>query len=217
MNGPVDSRTGEFVYMAIPEGSPVHPDMERPYADLQPVLERMGRSLPGHLAHRHMHLDPDFQHLTYGDQGQRARQLAGLDPGDCLAFYASLIDVTGQAGLAYSLIGLLVVERIVLAADLSPQNRDINAHSRRRLEPGSKDLVVLGRAGSSGRLRRCLLIGEYRDRAYRVTKELLAEWGGLSVRDGYLQRSARLPRFLEPLRFLSWLERQRPELMQANN
>ncbi len=74
-----------------------------------------------------------------------------------------------------------------------------------------------GRVGSSGRLQRCLPIGEYRDRAYRVRRDLLEEWGGLSVKDGYLQRSARLPRFLDPHRFMGWLESQRPVLMQANN
>ena len=66
-----------------------------------------------------------------------------------------------------------------------------------------------GRVGSSGRLQRCLPIGEYRDRAYRVRRDLLEEWGGLSVKDGYLQRSARLPRFLDAPRFMDWLESQR--------
>jgi len=50
-----------------------------------------------------------------------------------------------------------------------------------------------------------------------VRCDLLEEWGGLSVRDGYLQRSARLPRFLDPPRFMAWLESQEPVLVQANN
>ncbi|MGH8674911.1 MAG: hypothetical protein ACREVG_11440, partial [Burkholderiales bacterium] len=85
------------------------------------------------------------------------------------------------------------------------------------LVPGAQDLIVRGRSGLSGRLERCLPIGEYRDRAYRVRRDLLDEWGGLSVRDGYLQRSARLPRFLDAPRFLRWMERQQPALIQANN
>jgi len=76
---------------------------------------------------------------------------------------------------------------------------------------------VRGRAGSSGRLQRCLPIGEYRDRAYRVRRDLLEQWGGLSVKDGYLQRSARLPRFLDAERITGWFASQRPILMQANN
>jgi hypothetical protein len=36
-------------------------------------------------------LDPDFEHLTYGDQGQRAAQIKQkLGPGDLLVFYAGL-------------------------------------------------------------------------------------------------------------------------------
>ncbi len=97
------------------------------------------------------------------------------------------------------------------------EERDINAHSRRALPPDATDIVLRGRAGSSGRLTRCLPIGEFRDRAYRVRPDLLEQWGGLSVKDGYLQRSARLPRFLDAERFIVWLEEQGPRLVQANN
>jgi hypothetical protein len=115
------------------------------------------------------------------------------------------------------MIGLFVVDSFVLAADLSVRDRNVNAHSRRILATDSQDLVVRGRPGSSGRLRRCLPIGEYRDRAYRVKKGLLEDWGGLSVRDGYLQRSARLPHLLDPAQFMRWLENQRTSLIQTNN
>ncbi len=93
----------------------------------------------------------------------------------------------------------------------------MNAHTQRVLPPTATDLIVRGRPGISGRLRLCVPIGEYRDRAYRVRKDVLNEWGGLLVKDGYLQRSARLPRLLDPARFMRWLERQGPSLMQANN
>jgi hypothetical protein len=76
---------------------------------------------------------------------------------------------------------------------------------------------VRARPTVSGRLNRCLLIGEYRDRAYRVRRDLLEVWGGLSVKDGYLQRSARLPRLLDPPRFLRWLTMQGPTFISANN
>lgn len=165
-----------------------------------------------------MHLDPDFGHLTYGDKGERAKQIrAGLGRDDMILFYAGLADVRGASRLVYALVGLLVVEEIVAAVDVPREQWDCNAHCRRVLAPGAPDIVVRGRAGSSGRLQRCLPIGEYRDRAYRVRRDLLGEWGGLSVKDGYLQRSARLPRFLDPPRFTAWLESQAPVLMQANN
>lgn len=217
-NGPVDGASGEFVYVAIPENSPVYPGMEKPYSVLTPMLAKFGVRLPAHLQRRHMHLDPDFEHLTYGDQGERAKQLqANLSAGDLIVFYAGLADTRGDTRLVYALIGLFAVEAFVFAADIPPQDRDINAHSRRILTPGAKDLIVRGRPALSGRLKRCVPIGEYRNRAYRARGDVLEEWGGLSVRDGYLQRSARLPRLLDPARFLHWLESQGPSLIQANN
>lgn len=217
-NGPVDSATNEFAYVAIPENSPVHPGLEKPYGLLEATLRRFGVDIPAHLRMRHMHLDPDFAHLTYGDQGERAKQLqANLAAGDLIVFYAALAGRSRRAELIYAIIGLFVVDKIVPAADIPVSDRDMNAHSRRILAAGSKDLVVIGRPGKSGRLGRCIPIGEYRDRAYRVRQDVLEAWGGLSVKGGYLQRSARLPRLLEPERFMGWLERQSPMLMQANN
>ena len=140
-----------------------------------------------------------------------------LEPDDLVVFYAGLADLRDAPYLVYALIGLFVVEEIVLAVQVPAGQRDSSAHCRRLLPPNATDIVVCGRPGFSGRLRRCLAIGEYRDRAYRVRPDLLEEWGGLSVKDGYLQRSARLPRFLDAERFLAWFERQRPELIQANN
>ncbi len=214
-NGPVDSISGEYAYVAIPESHLVRSGMERPYAGLAPALERFGVMLPQHLLHQRMHLDPDFEHLTYGDQGERAKQLATLQNGDHIVFYAGLKDVsTGQ--LVYALIGLLVVSSCIPARDVHSDGRVQNAHSRRE-DPGSTDMIWRGRPGVSGRLRKCLRIGEYRDGAYRVTQDLLSQWGGLSVKDGYLQRSARLPRFLDPARFFDWFHAQEPELLQSNN
>ncbi len=179
---------------------------------------RLGVSLPAHLRDRHMHLDPDFTHLTYGDVGQRGKQIrANLGAGDRIVFYAGLADVRGAAELVYAIIGVFVVDEIRPATDIALLDRDINAHSRRILAPGAEDIVVCGQPGVSGRLKRCLPFGEYRDGAYRVRRELLEEWGGLSVKDGYVQRSVRLPRFLDPIRFLRWLERQEPALIQSNN
>lgn len=216
-NGLVDTRSGRFAYVPIPEAREVHAGFEKPYRLMAPTLDTFGRDLPSHLQGRGMHLDPDFEHLTYGDRGERAKQIrAGLGRGDMILFYAGLADVRGASRLVYALVGLLVVEEIVAAVDVPREQWDCNAHCR-RLTPGASDIVVRGRVGGSGRLQRCLPIGEYRDRAYRVRRDLLEEWGGLSVKDGYLQRSARLPRFLDAPRFMDWLDSQAPVLMQANN
>ena len=217
-NGPVDGNTGDFVYVPIPEGRPLHHGMGKPYTSLEAALRRFGQQLPPQLAGRYMHLDPDFEKLTYGDQGERAKQLrACLGPSDLVVFYASFTDVRSRGTLVYALIGLLTVDRLAYARDFSETERDINAHTRRQLAPGADDIVVIGNRGKSGRLRRCIAVGEWRKGAYRVREDLLEAWGGLSVRDGWLQRSARLPRFLDPERFRSWLDAQNPELIASNN
>ena len=163
-----------------------------------------------------MHLDPDFSTLTYGDQGRRAKQIQQLGRDDLLVFYASLRPTSGgDAKLVYALIGIFIVERIALAVNVEPSKSHLNAHTRRY--PGPTDIVVYAQKKNSGRLAACIPIGEYRDRAYRVRRELLTEWGGLSVKNGYLQRSARLPELLDPPRFSRWLAPQESVLFRANN
>lgn len=217
-NGPVDARTGKFVYVPIPETRSVHAGLAKSFSTLTPALSGFGIILPPHLRAQHMHLDPDFDHLTYGDKGERAKQLrANLNPGDLIVFYAGLRDIRGRARLIYAIIGMFVVEDFILATRVHSGSRDMNAHSRRVLSPDAEDLIVLGRTGVSGRLEYCLPIGEWRDRAYRVRSDLLEKWGGLSVGNGYLQRSARLPRLLDPARFSHWLSSNSPVLVQRNN
>ena len=215
-NGLVDTTTGKFLYIAIPESRQVHAGLEKPYSALAPFISKFGRELPPHLHLRHMHLDPDFDHLTYGDQGERAKQLsANLGMGDLLVFYASLSDVHSGA-LVYAIIGLYVIDDIVFATGLPMGLRHTNAHSRRIMQPDARDIVVRARPDVSGRLARCLPIGEFREKAYRVRPDILEEWGGLSVKNGYLQRSARLPRFRDAERFQSWFASKKPVLLQEN-
>jgi hypothetical protein len=217
-NAPIDSKRNEFAYVAIPETRAVYPGMEKPYDELIPTLAKFGVALPSHLRGRNMHLDPDFDHLTYGDQGERAKQLKEkLGPGDRVMFYCGLKDVHARPRLIYAIIGILTVRDIILAADVADSSRYINAHSRRILGKGAQDIIVRGLPGSSGRIECCLPIGEWRNRAYRVRSDILQAWGGLSVNDGYLQRSARLPEFLDPVRFLKWLDDKKPTLVQSNN
>jgi hypothetical protein len=95
--------------------------------------------------------------------------------------------------------------------------RHTNAHSRRIMPPDARDVIVHARPGVSGRLERCFPIGEYREKAYRVRPDILDQWGGLSVKNGFLQRSARLPRFLDPNRFQNWFASKNPVLLRRNN
>ena len=189
-NGPVNGTTCHFAYVAIPESKTVHPGLEKPYSILTPTLQALGSALPTHLAGRTMHLDPDFGHLTYGDQGQRAIQICSkLQRDDLLVFYAAFRDVIPQPRLLYAIIGLYVLDRIDQARLVAKAHWDENAHTRRKLPPSANDIVVRAKPKVSGRLDRCLPIGSFRAAntapnkrpCYRVAPEILAAWGGLTV------------------------------------
>lgn len=214
-NGPVNPTTGEFVYVAIPESRNVLKGHERPYSspELLGALQSFEITPPLHLRDRHMHLDPDFEHCTYGDQGQRAIQLRQLARGDTIIFYAGL-RASGHDRLVYALIGQITVAKLQDAKDIG--DREMNAHTRR--DPITPDdLVIFGDTETSGRYERCIRFGEWRNGAYRVRSDLLDVWGGLTVNDGWLQRSVRLPSFKNPDNFLAWLYLQEPKLVRRNN
>lgn len=229
-NAPVDPSSGEFVYVPIPESRGVrfHPGCERPYAKIRHALDRFAKSVgkdlfgelrcPPDLLTQSMHLDPDYEHLTYGDDGnRRGSEIRRLSEDDFLVFYAGLRPCfPAEHRLVYAIVGLYIVKEVVNAADVPPARFNENAHTR-KLKPGAADIVVRAKPLRSGRLERCIPIGEYRSGAYRVRPDLLDAWGGLSVSDGYIQRSARPSRFLRPERFLAWFERQNVGLLAANN
>jgi hypothetical protein len=79
------------------------------------------------------------------------------------------------------------------------------------------DVVAVGTRRGSGRYVRCIPIGVFRDGAYRVRRELLDAWGGLSVKNGFLQRSAGFPRLLDPGRFTDWLDAQHVRLVRRSD
>jgi len=226
-NGLVDSKDWSFAYIPIPEEKPIRPGLEKPYALIAPALQPFGLPLPVHLSPRQMHLDPDFSWLSYGDQGQRALQIKGSNadgiwqPGDILVFYAGLRDIRQPrhvpGALVYAIIGLFVIDSILEAPTVEQSAWDQNAHTRRLLSPDGSDIVVRARSGISGRLDRCIPIGNFRNRAYRVREELLQTWGGITSKDGYLQRSARLPRLKNPALFYAWFQNQNPRLLHRNN
>ena len=217
-NAPMRLASGEFAYVTITEAIPPRDRMARHYDEFVPVAARFGRQLPRELLGRPTHLDPDFDHLTYGDQGQRAKRIATLPTsvGDLLAFFAAFRPIDGpRRPLVYALIGLYVVDAIVSAKSIPESRWAENAHTRRT--PGDTDIVVYGKPGCSGRLRRCIPIGELRNRMYRVRNDLLDAWGGLDIKDGYIHRSVWPPAFLDAKRFYAWFLAQKPELVAQNN
>jgi hypothetical protein len=228
-NAPVDPATNEFVYVPIPEGAErrQRPSLATTYATVAPALTAFAaarpggeprlRSLPEALAGAATHLDPDFGELTYGDDGERrGRRIATFARGDLLVFYAGLRPVVPcPHRIVYAIVGLFRVAAVARAAAFPRARWHENAHLRRlAIRPG--DVVVHAERRGSGRLRRCIPIGERRDGAYRVRRELLVAWGGLSCKDGYLQRSAVPPLLLDPPRFLAWLEALGPEVVASN-
>jgi hypothetical protein len=165
-----------------------------------------------------MHLDPDFETLTYGDDGaRRGAGIREMKQGDLLVFYGGLRPIHDcEHNLIYALLGLYVVEEVLPATSMPEKCWHENAHIR-KLIPRPTDVVVRAKPRRSGRFERCIPIGEWRHGSYRVRKDVLNAWGGLSVRDGYIQRSAVPPRFEKPSRFLKWLERQAVQFILGNN
>lgn len=227
-NAPVDPDTGRFVYVPIPENHRFADGLQTRYADFLPSLLEFTHdydldlyddlNFPQTLLQTNTHLDPDFRYLTYGDVGlRRGSRIKELDEGDIIAFYCGLRPIKKMRdNLIYALIGLYVVEEVFWAAEVPEEGFHENAHTR-KAEISPYDIVVKARPGVSGRLKRCIPVGEWRNRAYRVREELLREWGGLNVKDGYIQRSIVPPAFLGPERFYSWFTDQEPVLLDKNN
>lgn len=228
-NAPVDPETGEFVYVPIPDGDGklYAPGLKREYGEFVKPLSEFSRKFPdGHLSRvtlppalltKKLHLDPDFDYLTYGDNGaRRGAGISKLERDDLVVFYAGLRPITVRADLVYALVGILVVDEVIAAQTVETARRMENAHTRwNRIAP--EDIVVRGRHRFSGRFDHCVPIGEFRDRAYRVRKELESAWGGLSVKDGYIQRSIVPPAFLAPQLFYEWFLNQDVKLLRRNN
>jgi Nucleotide modification associated domain 3 len=227
-NAPVDPVSRRFVYVPIPETQEPLSDLVRMYHEVVPALASFSSDLnlrngltsklPSNLFDRPMHLDPDFDHLTYGDNGaNRGAKLKKFGNGDLVVFYAGLRPIGDcDKRLLYALVGLFVAEEVVEAIGVPQERWHENAHTR-KLKIGESDIIVRGKRGKSGRLERAIPIGEWRDGAYRVTKDLLMNWRGLDVKDGFIQRSVSPPSFLSPETFYDWFLNQGVRLMERNN
>jgi len=228
-NAPVDGDR-RFVYVPIPEkiGTPFHPGLDRHFGEILPALNRFctlhncdllkDLSFPNRLLYHPMHLDPDFECLTYGDVGgRRGAGMANMSEGDLLVFYGGLRPVHQcDQNLVYALMGIYVVQEVVPASGVLPDRWFENAHVR-RVKPGPTEIVMRAKSGVSGRFDRCIPIGEWRNGAYRVCQDVLDAWGGLSVKDGFIQRSAVPPALIRPRQFLKWLKKQAVQLVHRNN
>ena len=101
--------------------------------------------LPFRLHNEPMHLDPDFLHLTYGDDPRRGRRLKEFKEDDFIAFYSSLQPLQGGK-LVYALIGLFVLAGSpIRASEIADPQRLCNEHTRwKNVKVG--DIVAFGKA-----------------------------------------------------------------------
>jgi hypothetical protein len=233
-NAPVHPSTNEFVYVPIPEGEgkEVYPEYKRTYEEFKKPCEKLGSPLPPKVIEEYtsVHLDPDFCSLTYGDidetngKNHRGRPLLNLQEDDLLVFYAGLDpgrwkDTTIE--LVYAIIGLYVIKEKPRRATEIPnidKYRDKNAHTRR--DYNEADIIVSAKpAPLSGRLERCIPIGERRSNGHYYLKQcLFDEWGGFLHKNIlWLQRSPTLPRFSNPEKFYKWFKNQPIQLVASNN
>ncbi len=215
-NAPVNPEDGTFVYVPIPEEKKIMHGYETPYLPFIQACRSFGGNPPLHLKFD-AHLDPDFEHLTYGDENQKGQQIKDLKEDDILAFYAGLKPIKPFSDrLYYALIGLFVVDKVLPAKEIK-EEKDWNKNAHTRRIHHDKDYIVFAKEGGiSGRLERCILIGERRDKAYRLKIDIIDAWGGIDFNNGYIQRSARIPRLNEPEKFYKWFQAQDVSLVQKN-
>jgi hypothetical protein len=224
-NAPYDPRTGEFTYIPIPDTTRVtfRRGLTPPcYEDLKFYFNGGPFEIPERVLQRNrgnpLHVDPDFEHLTYGDWRRRGKRLAELDEGDFIAFYAGLEPQDeNNRPLVYALIGFYtLLERPIGGPDIGyiPEEQwHENAHTRFEFCQDDENVIVRAKPGESGRLTKAIHIGTYRNNAYRVIESVLDAWGGLlRVTDGYIQRSGTTPWFEQPEEFLNWFSKQRGEM-----
>lgn len=223
-NAPINPETNDYLYMPIPEHKHAFKTgMQTSYAEIAPCFRswatknRFEPEFPAHLQSSNCHLDPDFCSLTYGDQGTgRGNRVRQLVRGDFLAFFASFKPIRASSHkLIYAMFGIMFVDRVVKVADMLEADFSRNAHSR-ITDANPEHLVVIAQPELSGRFEKAVPIGEFRSGAYRVTHEILEAWGGLNVKDGFIQRSVCPPWFANAAQFAIWLQKQQTKLICNN-
>ena len=228
-NAPCCERSFHFCYVPIGENANHLTEQYDPaYLPYRQVVEAfVPEDAPWsvhwpHRLPRQGHFDPDFRNLTYGDVKNKAKRICEVFGGSekgkkFIVFYAGLRSIqTGE--LCYSIIAFYTVKSFKCGPDVPQRDWPRNHHTRNGGCNDQGTVIVFADKSKSGRLCRHIPIGKYYDKAWRVTPELLIKkWGGLDVKDGYIQRSAFLPRFLDGDRFLRWFWSKKPELICEDN
>ncbi|MFA4956781.1 MAG: hypothetical protein WC556_07380 [Candidatus Methanoperedens sp.] len=168
------------------------------------------------------HLDPDFRFLTYGDREQRAKRILSFFKGSLdnfIVFYASFAPMgRDQEPLVYAIMGFYRFQNVSRANQVPFDRRNLNAHTRLASYQRGDDIVIFADQNSSGRLKLLIPIGEQlANKHYYVQEKLFKAWGGISSRNGWIQRSVYLPHFCDPEKFMQWFDTQNPEFVHENN
>lgn len=223
-NAPINPITCDYMYLPIPQGKDEFKSgMGTSYDDLLPDFESWCQKnlvkieFPKYQINKGCHLDPDFDFSTYGDQATgRGLRVGDLKKNDFLAFFASFKPITTcDYNLIYALYGIIVIDKVLKVKDVPVKDLHMNAHTRVK-NPNDDHWVVFGNPLLSGRFSHAIPIGEFRNGSYRVKKEILDEWGDISVKDGFIQRSVCPPWFTKPEQFLKWLESKQVKLINSN-
>ncbi len=225
-NAPVNSNN-EFAYVPILEDEgrgkgirkkkPFRPGYKTTYKEFKTQCEKFGEEHELTPKSDCCHLDPDFRYLTYGDEGRKGKQLENLKlvKNDILAFYAGLKPPNAGPGkLVQALIGLYrLADTPKKALCISHPDWCKNAHTRR--EPEKDDIVFSGMPNVSGRLERCIPIGEYNasKRGYYLARDIQEKWG--EPNPIYLFGFHH--ELCHPEEFDKWFKSQNVKLKESNN
>lgn len=162
--------------------------------------------LPEKVAIREVHLDPEFNAFTYGDEGRKAVYLRNLMPGDLLVFYAGLRPYENDRySEALYIIGYFVIMDIIDFKDKhKPDNKYSIKNIRQKYPSNShpkrsdvRDMVlVVGDPEESKILDKAIIISQKKvnkiGRTYHAVSPQIEELLGIK---GSIQRSIP-PRFV---------------------
>jgi len=158
--------------------------------------------LPEKIKNRKLHMDPEFETFTYGDQTAKRNYLLKLEKNDLLVFYAGLTPYNNTAHEeALYIIGYFHVEEVVDFKGLSPSEmrykcRIYQNNSHIKSEGLDELVIVHGRQETSRILEKALLISKKKlnkiGRGYHAVSPEMENLLGIS---GSIQRSIP-PRFI---------------------
>ena len=193
---------GNFEYIPLSEKN-VNTLEKKTYSNTKGLNGRYFKQyLPKKIKDRKLHLDPEFETFTYGDQTIKRNYLLKLEESDLLVFYAGLTPYKNQLhkeGLY--IIGYFKVDRVVDFSELSTDEKMYNCeihsnNSHIKSDSLDKLVIVKGNDNSSKLLEKAVLISNKKlnkiGRGYHAVSSEMEELLGIS---GSIQRSIP-PRFV---------------------